>query len=259
MVVGRFAAAPHDPDFATSGRVGARPAIAFSRTAVRIAPAGRPAFVSDPTLAVLHNPEFPYTRQRVDPRGDHCLWISFSRELLGALDPDAAARSTPFGPSHVPIDAAGHLLLQRFARGLAARPLDPLFVEDTALALLARVVGPAPRLVGGSLRQARLVDDVKGLLVACYDRRVTVSEIARAVGCSPFHMSRVFRAATGYTVHRYLTELRLRAGLERLLAGADDVTTLALDLGFSSHSHFTAAFRATFGITPSQARAGGLA
>jgi len=38
------------------------------------------------------------------------------------------------------------------------------------------------------------------------------------------------------------------------LPSADDLTSLALDLGFSSHSHFTLAFRRAFGCTPSQFR-----
>jgi AraC family transcriptional regulator len=56
-------------------------------------------------------------------------------------------------------------------------------------------------------------------------------------------------------VHRYLTQLRLRASLDRLADGADDLTALALDLGFSSHSHFADAFRREFGKTPSEVRA----
>jgi AraC-like DNA-binding protein len=42
--------------------------------------------------------------------------------------------------------------------------------------------------------------------------------------------------------------------LERLDAGERDLTRLALDLGYSSHSHFTDAFRRSFGVTPSTAR-----
>ena len=112
LVVGRFDASPGDPQFATSGRVGARAAVAFSRTAVRISPEGREPFVSDPTLAVLHNPAFPYTRSVVDPRGDHCLWLSLSRDVLAAVAPVTEARpATPFTCNHVPIDAPTHLRL----------------------------------------------------------------------------------------------------------------------------------------------------
>jgi AraC-like DNA-binding protein len=49
------------------------------------------------------------------------------------------------------------------------------------------------------------------------------------------------------------TQLRLARALFQL-PDADDLTTLALDVGFSSHSHFTLAFRRAFGCTPSQFR-----
>ena len=67
-------------------------------------------------------------------------------------------------------------------------------------------------------------------------------------------MARVFRQRTGVPLHRYLTRLRLRAALERLAGGVIDLTALALDLGFSSHSHFSDSFRREFARTPSDVR-----
>jgi AraC-like DNA-binding protein len=55
-------------------------------------------------------------------------------------------------------------------------------------------------------------------------------------------------------IHRYLTLLRLRASLDRLAEGASNLTALALEFGFSSHSHFADAFRREFGRTPSDVR-----
>jgi AraC-like DNA-binding protein len=55
------------------------------------------------------------------------------------------------------------------------------------------------------------------------------------------------------SLHQYLTQLRLARALVEL-PHAGDLTSLALDLGFSSHSHFTFAFRRAFGCTPSQFR-----
>ena len=51
-------------------------------------------------------------------------------------------------------------------------------------------------------------------------------------------------------IHRYLVQLRLARALVEL-PHTNDLTMLALDLGFSSHSHFTAAFRRAFGSPPS--------
>jgi AraC family transcriptional regulator len=51
-------------------------------------------------------------------------------------------------------------------------------------------------------------------------------------------------------LYRYQLRLRLARSLD-LLNQYDDLTALALEVGFSSHSHFTAAFRRTYGRTPS--------
>jgi AraC family transcriptional regulator len=74
------------------------------------------------------------------------------------------------------------------------------------------------------------------------------------VHCSPFHLSRLFRRATGVTLYRTVVQMRLREGLERLLDQPEHVSMIALAVGFASHSHFADAFRSEFGCSPSQAR-----
>jgi AraC family transcriptional regulator len=69
-----------------------------------------------------------------------------------------------------------------------------------------------------------------------------------------FTLARQFRAATDETISRYILRLRLALALERLAEGEDDIAALAVSLGFSHHSHFSARFRAAFGMTPSEAR-----
>jgi AraC-like DNA-binding protein len=56
-------------------------------------------------------------------------------------------------------------------------------------------------------------------------------------------------------MRRYLTRLRAALAADRLRAGDADLTRLALDLGFSDHSHFTHAFRDEWGLSPSALRA----
>ena len=71
---------------------------------------------------------------------------------------------------------------------------------------------------------------------------------------SPYHFARVFQERAGVPVHRYLTRLRLRAALDRLAQGDEDLVVIARAVGYSSHSHLTASFRRVFGIPPSRAR-----
>jgi AraC family transcriptional regulator len=102
------------------------------------------------------------------------------------------------------------------------------------------------------------VEAVKAHLASRIGERVSLDDVARAVHVSPFHLARIFQQHTGAPIHRYLTQLRLRTSLERIADGAEDLSALALELGFSSHSHFTDAFRNEFGTTPAEARRSGL-
>jgi AraC-like DNA-binding protein len=54
-------------------------------------------------------------------------------------------------------------------------------------------------------------------------------------------------------LYRYHLRLRLARALD-LLPEREDLSGLAQDLGFSSHSHFSAAFKQVYGLTPAQFR-----
>jgi AraC-like DNA-binding protein len=86
----------------------------------------------------------------------------------------------------------------------------------------------------------RLAEDARYVLATRYAERLTIADLAVACKSSPFHLSRVFRAVYGVTLHRQLNRLRLRASLFELRHGSDDLVRIALDAGFSSHSHFRA-------------------
>jgi AraC family transcriptional regulator len=77
-----------------------------------------------------------------------------------------------------------------------------------------------------------------------------VDEIAREVGLSPFHLARLFRRHTGFSLHGYRTRIRLLQALDRIEEARGALTDLALELGFSSQSHLTDAFRRAFGVPP---------
>ena len=99
-----------------------------------------------------------------------------------------------------------------------------------------------------------LVARVKDMVTEASGLKVSLGEIARAVGSSPSHLAAIFKKAEQTTIHRYLVDLRLRRAAS-LLWGCDDLTTLALNLGFASQSHFSNAFRRWAGVPPGQYRA----
>jgi AraC family transcriptional regulator len=111
----------------------------------------------------------------------------------------------------------------------------------------------AQRRVPVSSRTLDVIRHTKRFLEAHQADRILLRDIARAVGLSPAYLTDIFRRCEGLPLHRYLTRLRLERARQELWH-ADDLTALALEVGFSSHSHFTAAFRKLFGCTPSQYR-----
>jgi AraC-like DNA-binding protein len=153
-------------------------------------------------------------------------------------------------------------LVQRL-EAAESKSLEPLWADVTALQLIADVLEAAfvrhglshkPRRNSTDADHADRVEAAKTYLASRMSECITLDDVARAVNASPFHLARIFQQRTSVPVHRYLTCLRLRASLERLADGADDLTLLALELGFSSHSHFTDTFRREFGRTPSDVR-----
>lgn len=192
---------------------------------------------------------------------------SVLNDIIRGFDPSIDDRpERPFPFVTAPCDAGvfwQHLDLVQRLEAAGSDPLDPLWAETAALQLVAGVLEAAFARHGLPRKRRRNVTDgdhagrteaAKTYLASRLGERLTLDEVARAVYTSPFHLARIFRQRTGMPVHRYLTLLRLRASLERLAGGENNLTALALELGFSSHSHFADAFRREFGRTPSEVR-----
>ena len=89
------------------------------------------------------------------------------------------------------------------------------------------------------------------------ERTLSLEGIAAACGVSRSHLANAFVTATGWPVMKYLKARRLSEAARRRAAGAPDILTVALDVGYGSHEAFTRAFRDQFGQTPEQVREGG--
>jgi AraC family transcriptional regulator len=218
--------------------------------------------LADPVTATLWNRGAYRVRHPVGG-GDQCTVFRLTAtgtRALRELAPSCGSRLLlqTFAHRTRPLDGQGYLLHRR-ALANAARSggaADPLAVEEPGLAFLRLLsVGAMSQAETPSGQEAsRYVDRARDILARDFRQRLTLGGIAREVLCSPFHLSRLFRRATGVTLYRAVVRLRLREGLERLLDEPEQVATIALAVGFASHSHFTDAFRAEFGCPPSQAR-----
>src|SRR5262249_51765140 len=129
---------------------------------------------------------------------------------------------------------------------------ETLEAETLTLTLIRRALGErTSHAARASAGRQKLVDRAKLLLSSDPLRRWTLGEIGTAIGVSPVYLTQVFQQVEGMPLYRYQTRLRLAGALD-LLGHCDDLTALSLDLGFSSHSHFTSSFRQAYGRTPAE-------
>jgi AraC-like DNA-binding protein len=91
---------------------------------------------------------------------------------------------------------------------------------------------------------------VKEAVAAAPADKWSVARLAKVAGLSPFYLCHVFREMVGTSIYDYVLRERLAHSLGAVLDGGDNLTAIALDAGFASHSHFTARFREFFGVTP---------
>jgi AraC family transcriptional regulator len=265
VTIGAFRCATSHPRFADSGPI-ENDIFVFPRRSVRIRHEGARPFVADPSLVTLYNRGQRYSRAPLSPEGDDCEWFAVERGLLvetmSAHDPAAADRfEQPFQHAYAPGDACVYLDQRALFEALVAgAALDALRIEETVLGLLDRVLARGYAFWRGARRRpeparraSELAESARAFLSRRFAEPIGVADVARAAGVSAFHLCRTFRAATGSTLHAYRGRLRLQRALDRIADG-EDLTRVALELGYSSHSHFTSAFRSLFGTTPSAAR-----
>jgi AraC family transcriptional regulator len=186
--------------------------------------------------------------------GDASLSLTLSEPLLRELAPAGLLNpggSTGFRRQHQRIDPRAQALVALLRHNLGNGGIEPLEAESLLLTLVCRSLGPrTSHEPGASYARRRLVDRVKLLLAGELSRRWTLAEIAAEIGGSAVYLTQVFQQVEGLPLYRYHLRLRLARALD-LVAEREDLSALALDLGFSSHSHFTAAFRQAYGCSPS--------
>lgn len=85
-------------------------------------------------------------------------------------------------------------------------------------------------------------------------RPPTLTDIATMTGLSPSHAARKFRRSVGTSLERFVNRRRLLRALGLLSHTQMPLTRIALDLGFSSQSHFTRLFSESTGTSPSRYR-----
>ena len=254
--IGSFRCAVSHPLFRDSGPC-SHHTFVFPRTSTEIRHDGGARFIGTPNSISFYNEGQRYSRTAVSA-SDDSDWYMVADDVLVDVVSRYDARvdeRRPFRFAVGPSDARLYLEQRRLFDNVAS--FDALAVDESVLRLLDRAVAAAHRANARELvrrSDADVVAAAQRTLVARVDENMNLRELASNAGVSPFRLCRIFRARTGMTLTRFRHDLRLRAALDRVRA-TTDLSALAHDLGYASHSHFTAHFRRRFGVTPSAMRA----
>jgi AraC family transcriptional regulator len=231
--------------------------LVFPYRGVYVRHVGSDQAVAEANQVLFFNATEGYRVSHPVPGGDASLTLVISEPQLRELASRAFLRhgtALAFRQQRRRIDARAQVLVALLGHSLRHNIVEPLEAESLALTLVQRALGArTSHAAGASVGRQLLVDRAKLVLTSDLARRWTLAEIAAEVRCSPVYLTQVFQQVEGLPLYRYQLRLRLARALD-LLAQCDDLTALGLDLGFSSHSHFSAAFRQAYGRSPSEFR-----
>jgi AraC-like DNA-binding protein len=229
--------------------------LVFPYRGVFVRHVGSAATVAEANQLVFFNDAEDYEISHPIDGGDACLSISTDQELLRELAPRdqlADVSRAVFRRPRRGIDPRAQALVALLRHSLARGAIETLEAETLTLTLIRRSLGErTSHARASSYGRQKLVDRTKLALSSDPARRWTLGEIAGEIGVSPVYLTQLFARVEGIPLYKYQLRLRLARALD-LLGSSGSLTMLALDLGFSSHSHFTAAFRQLYGRTPAE-------
>jgi AraC family transcriptional regulator len=181
--------------------------------------------------------------------------------LVSALDSELERRPEGELRLHANFQdrAAQQLMTLLIADANEGYTTERLYTESLTNALAVRMLFLGRRIqsqtnnraTSGLPRQVlrRIVERMR-----CFGCDLSLQALANESGYSRVHFGRMFRAATGYSPHNYLLNLRLERARELLKNHSLSLIDIALDCGFSSHSHMSRLFHKSVGVTPSAYR-----
>ena len=209
--------------------------------------------VGTPSHAVFIAADTPYRISFPGAIGDRALTLRFgdalAPDLLNARDGDGTLASHGLLPAEAMI--LRNRLLARSQRAEAnGFEVETLGLDLLNMSLRSLRMGKVPLRRATLHRRMRALARVKEAVALAPADKWSTAKLAKIADLSPFHLCHVFRQMTGASLHDYVLQERLAHSLNFVVDSSDDLTAIALDTGFASHSHFTARFRGFFGCTP---------
>lgn len=157
-------------------------------------------------------------------------------EAIGQMIATEAQHRQAQGQNRLYLDSLAHILAVNLLRDYSTTA-TPIPVYDGGL--------PPHQL-------RRVLDYIEAHL----SQDIKLADVAQQLDLSPFHFSRLFKQSIGLSPHQYLLQQRVEKAKGLLQRTDRRIIDIALECGFSSHSHLSKLFRQFTGITPKAFRAG---
>lgn len=212
-----------------------------------------------------HMRETHARRGGVQPFRGHVLMLPFSEIRLIA---EASGARPLLGEDVLPVRGTAARRLSDYLDFLLSSLDHPLDAVPSAKAvagmaalmrdLIADWLGEAPAETGGDARALGADDmrvrQVEEIMRARIDEPLSVADLAQELGLSLRSLQLAFHNVRGEGPRARLTRIRLELAREALLAAEPplQVTTVALDCGFTHLSRFAEAYLRAFGERPSE-------
>lgn len=144
-------------------------------------------------------------------------------------------------------DTSGGSITRGLDAEIAARSLVVRLVEITR--------GETPDWhADSSIFDSRTMGEITNYIDSHLQHYVPLADLALLCKMSSSHFAKKFRHSAGLSLQRFVNRRRLRAAMAVLSTESTPLSQVALDLGFSSQSHFTRLFSDMTGFTPSSFR-----
>jgi AraC-like DNA-binding protein len=205
-----------------------------------------------PSALLVFNPAEPHCGHMRDSRYWQYRGLYFAKPALDALLRALGLTRLPGFTGNAVADARLIHAFGRAHRGLERG--DPALAREQLIEACGLLFSnyAADRPPRARLRGDRThVDAALALIRARFRERITVDEIAAAVGLSPFQLIRQFNRLTGMPPHAHVLREHLHDAIRQMRQGAE-LREAAVAAGFYDQSDLTRRFRLAYGITPGQ-------
>ncbi len=179
---------------------------------------------------------------------------SIARETI-IENPDKLQLNGEFRIRDRQIETIGMMLFAEFQENVNSKLYVDSLVNIFAVHLLRQYATskPSVTIYEGGLGDRQLMK-VLEYINSYLDQDIKLADLAALLGMSQFHFSHLFKQSLGISPHQYLLQQRVERAKQLLKQTKRTIVEIALDCGFSSHSHLSKQFRQITGITPTAYR-----